>query len=226
VLAYLVLIVTGQVVSRNFAPRHGNGERVFIVVANVVLEGVLATAVYLAGRDVARRNGGWGAAFGFQRPRWADAVAALIGFGCAFGARIVIAIFAAVLTHGKAITESQNLKIGTVSTFTIILLVATAVIVAPIVEETVFRGLMLRSFLRRMPFWPAALLSSTIFGVGHTYEVGTVAGAATLAAIVGSMGLVNCLLNRYTNRLTPGIFVHATFNGLAILFLALGVGTS
>jgi uncharacterized protein len=222
IIAYIVLIVTGQVVSRNFAPQHGNGARVFVVLANVVLEAALAAAVYFAGRDVARRNGGWGVAFGLRWPRWADALPALAGFGCAFGARIVIGIVATVLTHGKAITESENLKVGKVDVFSIVVLVVTAVIAAPIVEETVFRGLLLRSFLRRMPFWPAALLSSLIFGIGHTYEVGTVTGAVTLAAIVGSLGLTNCVLNRFTNRLAPGMFVHATFNGLAILFLALG----
>jgi membrane protease YdiL (CAAX protease family) len=223
IIAYIVLIVTGQIVSRNWAPTHGNGLRVFIVVANVILEAALGAAVYFAGRDVARRNGGWGAAFGLRWPRWSDAVPALAGFGAAFGLRIVIGITAGLLTNGKAITESQNLKTsGSVSTFAIVVLVITAVIAAPIVEETVFRGLLLRTFLRRMSFWPAALLSTAIFGLGHTYEVGTVAGAVTLALIVGSMGFVNCIVNRYTNRLTAGMFVHALFNGLAILFLALG----
>jgi hypothetical protein len=56
--------------------------------------------------------------------------------------------------------------------------------------------------------------------------VSTLTGAITLAAVVGSLGLTNCVLNRFTDRLVPGMIVHATFNGLAILLLALGVGQS
>ena len=45
------------------------------------------------------------------------------------------------------------------------------VLIAPVVEETMFRGLMLRTLMRRWGFWPAALASSAIFALFHTYEV-------------------------------------------------------
>ena len=221
-LTYVVLIVTGSVVSNTVAPTHGNGARVFDVVANIVLEGVLGIAVYVAGRDVARRNGGWGRAFGLRRPRWRDLLTALAGIGLAFGARIVIGIVASIATDGRALKQSENIHVSSVDVFTGVLLVLIVVIAAPFVEELVFRGLLLRTFLRRMSFWPAALLSTAIFGLGHTYEVSTLEGAITLAAIVGSLGLTNCLLNRYTDRLVPGMIVHATFNGVAVLVLLLG----
>jgi membrane protease YdiL (CAAX protease family) len=221
-LTYVVLIVAGSIASATIAPSHGNGARVFEVVANVALEGILAAAVYRAGRDVARRNGGWGPAFGLRRPSWRDVLPGLAGIGIAFAARIAIGVVASVLTHGAALKQSENIHIKSASVFTAILLVAVVVIAAPIVEETVFRGLLLRTFLRRMSFWPAALLSTAIFGLGHTYEVSTLTGAVTLALIVGSLGLTNCLLNRYTDRLMPGMIVHASFNAFAVLFLLLG----
>jgi membrane protease YdiL (CAAX protease family) len=220
-LAYVVLIVTGTVVSNTVAPTHGNGARVFDVVANVILEASLALAVYFGGRDVARRYGGWGRAFGLRPPRWRDLLPALAGIGIAFGARIVIAIVANVATRGAATKQAENIHIQSASVFTAILLVGVVVIAAPIVEEIVFRGLLLRTFLRRMSFWPAALLSTLIFGAGHTYEVTTLTGAITLALVVGSLGLTNCLLNRHTDRLVPGMIVHATFNALATLVLLL-----
>lgn len=224
-LTYVVLIVTGGIVSNNIAPRHGNSARVFDVVANIVLESILGVAVYYAGRDVARRNGGWGRAFGLRWPRWRDLIWGLTGIGIAFGARLVIAVTASVLTHGKALRESQNIHVVHVSVFTAVVLAVIVVLIAPIVEEIVFRGLLLRTFMRRMSFWPAALLSSAIFGLGHTYEVSTLAGAITLAAIVGSLGLTNCIVNRYTDRLAAGMIVHGTFNGLAVLVLLLGYRT-
>ena len=221
-LTYAVLIVGGGVASATIAPAHGNGARVFDVVANVLLEAILGFAVYFAGRDVARRNGGWGRAFGLRLPRSKDLLWALAGLGIAFGARIVIATIAAATTNGEALRESENIHVKSVSVFTAILLVLVVVLAAPFVEEIVFRGLLLRTFMRRMSFWPAALLSSFIFGAGHTYEVDTLAGALTLAAIVGSLGVTNCFLNRQTDKLAAGMLVHGTFNGFAVLVLLLG----
>jgi hypothetical protein len=220
-LTYVVLIVAGGVTENTIAPQHGNGARVFDVVANVLLEGILGVAVYFAGRDVARRNGGWGRAFGLRWPRRKDLLWALAGLGIAFGARIVIAIVAQLLSNGNALKESENIHVKSVSVFTAVLLVVVVVLAAPFVEEIVFRGLLLRTFMRRMTFWPAALLSTAIFGLGHTYEVDSFVGAVTLAAIVGSLGLANCILNRYTDRLAAGMLVHGTFNGLAVLVLLL-----
>ena len=99
------------------------------------------------------------------------------------------------------------------------LLIFVAVICAPVIEELVFRGLMLRTFMRAMRFWPAAILSSLVFALLHTYEVSTLAGAVTLAGVVGTLAITNCVLVRLTDRLTPGIAVHAISNGISVLLL-------
>jgi membrane protease YdiL (CAAX protease family) len=95
-----------------------------------------------------------------------------------------------------------------------------AVLIAPVIEETLFRGVLLRSFMRRLTFWSAAVVSSAIFGALHTYEVSTLAGRITLAVNVGLLGVVNCLLARITGRLTPAIMLHATGNLFAFLVVA------
>ena len=73
--------------------------------------------------------------------------------------------------------------------------------------------------MRRWSFWPSAVLSTLIFAGLHTYEVGTLVGALTLAAAVGTLGITNCWLNRRTNSLIPGMVVHASFNLLAVIVL-------
>lgn len=47
------------------------------------------------------------------------------------------------------------------------LLLPSTVILAPILEELVFRGLVFTRLRRVMPFFPAALLSSALFGIMH-----------------------------------------------------------
>jgi membrane protease YdiL (CAAX protease family) len=108
----------------------------------------------------------------------------------------------------------------------IALLVLVAVIAAPVIEEFVFRGLLLRTFMQRWSFWPAALVSSLIFAVGHTYEVDTLAGAVILAANVGIIGIVHCYLVRVTGRLAPAMMSHAIVNALAVLVLASGLAST
>jgi membrane protease YdiL (CAAX protease family) len=71
--------------------------------------------------------------------------------------------------------------------------------------------------MRRLGFWPAALLSTALFAALHTDQVRTVVGAVTLAASTAVVGLVNCVLVRRTGRLTPAIMVHGTVNLLAVV---------
>lgn len=221
ILTLITLIVATVVISNTV---HAGSDRRGIALAvgiNVGVEVLLAASVWLAGRELAARYGGWKRVFGWGRPVLADVPFAAAGFGIALGARFVVLIAANAATNGKAAEQSQNVSLDKVTLGEVALLVFVAVICAPLIEELVFRGLLLRTFMRRMGFWPAAAASSLIFAVFHTYEVDTFAGAVTLALAVGAMGLTNCALVRYSDRLSPGIAVHATLNGLAVLLLVL-----
>lgn len=219
--AMLVLIVLSNLVSRAVQPHTFAAAMTATVVLNVVLYGALVAAVRVAGRDLARRYAGWGWTFGLQRPRWVDGAWVAAGVGIVLVARTVVVIVADSLTHGRAGAQAQNLQVHSSSPAVYAVLGVLVVLVAPPVEETVFRGLLLRTFMRRAGFWPAALASSLIFALFHTYEVGTPVGAATLAGVVFVLGLTNCLLVRWSGRLAAGMIVHALFNAVAVLALVL-----
>lgn len=219
--AFLVLIALGQVVGHLIRPHTFGGALALTIVLNAVLYGALIAVIRRAGRDLARRYAGWGWAFGLQRPHWIDGAWVAAGFGLTLLGRLVVGVIANAATDGRAVQQAQNLGVHTSSVTVYVVLGIIVVLIAPLIEETVFRGLLLRTFMRRLGFWPAALLSSAIFAVFHTYEVRTLAGAITLAAIVFVLGLVNCLLVRWSGRLAAGMIVHALFNGLALLVLIL-----
>ena len=217
--ALVGLIVVGIVASDVIHP-HGNAARTaYAVVANVIVEALLGLAVWGAGREVAARNGGWAITFGLRRPRWSDAKWVAAGIGITFLTRGIVVAVANGLSHGRASREAENLQVHHIDAVTVVLLIAVVVVAAPIIEELVFRGLLLRTFMRRMPFWPAAASSTLIFAALHTYEVSTLVGAITLAASVACLGLTNCWLNRRTDSLAPGMIVHASFNLLAVIVL-------
>ena len=219
-LATLVgLIVAGLIVTATIEPTGHVARTVFAVVANFALEGLLALSVWLAGRRVAQANGGWAATFGLRRPCWSDLAWAAAGIGITLVSRGVVVAVANALSHGRAAREAENLQVHTVTPATVVLLVVVVGMAAPVIEELMFRGLFLRTFMRRWSFWPSAALSTLIFAGLHTYEVGTLVGALTLAAAVGTLGITNCWLNRRTNSLIPGMVVHASFNLLAVTVL-------
>jgi uncharacterized protein len=219
--ALIVVIVFGSVVTHFIHPHTFAAALTVVIVLTGILYGALVAAIYFAGRDLARRYSGWGWAFGLQWPKWMDGAWLAAGFGMAFGGRLAVGIIANALSHGKAVEQSQNLVVKSHSVAVYVVLGVIVVLIAPVVEETMFRGLMLRTLMRQWGFWPAALVSSAVFALFHTYEVNTLAGALTLAGVVFTLGLSNCLITRWSGRLAAGIMNHMIFNGLAILVLIL-----
>lgn len=225
IVSMIAVIVATQFVV-NLEPRTRTAELIFVAVVNLLVEGSIGLMLFLAGREVAARHGGWARAFGWSRPRWKDFPVAGVGFVVSFGLRAFIGVLLNLFSNGRAADQARNIEVHSINVPTVLLLVGVAVIAAPITEELMFRGLLLRTFMRKWSFWPSALLSTLIFGLFHTYEVDTVLGAVTLALSVGAMGLVNCVLVRRTDRLMPGMLVHAASNGLAVLVVLLTVHTA
>ncbi|MDP9383468.1 MAG: CPBP family intramembrane metalloprotease [Chloroflexota bacterium] len=92
-------------------------------------------------------------------------------------------------------------------------------VVAPLVEELVFRGLLYRYLRGRMSMWPAVLLSAALFAVAHVYRV------IMLPLFIAGIALA-LLAERYKSIL-PTILLHALFNGVQItlLYLASSFGS-
>jgi membrane protease YdiL (CAAX protease family) len=84
-----------------------------------------------------------------------------------------------------------------------------AFILVGLSEETLFRGYVLTTLTRGIGFWPAALVSSLLFGAAHLSNKGE-----TALGIVGvvSAGLVFCLLLRVSGSLWMAIGFHATWD--------------
>ncbi len=99
---------------------------------------------------------------------------------------------------------------------------ATAVIAAPIIEEFVFRGLVLRGFLSRMGPVLAILLQGVLFGVAHVDPVRG-AGNVGLALVLTGVGVAFGASAYFTRRLGPTVIAHAIFNGIVLIVVLTGV---
>ena len=87
----------------------------------------------------------------------------------------------------------------------------TTVVLAPIIEETVFRGFLLPSLTKYMPTWNALAVTTVVFALVHDHNTGDTLQLLCVGAVAGS---VYCR----TRNLAASVLVHASFN-LGVLFL-------
>lgn len=101
-----------------------------------------------------------------------------------------------------------------------IAMIAIATFLAPLSEELMFRGVLLRSLAHRSRR-TILVVTSLVFAVFHLAGTAS-AGAAVLVFIqIFLVGLVLAHLTLRHDRLGPAIFVHSGFNLLASLILLL-----
>jgi membrane protease YdiL (CAAX protease family) len=196
-------------------PRHGDVRAAYGLVGEVTF----AAIVVVVALPVVRRMGGWTQTVGLDPPRTGDAWSVVRWFFAQFGARICVGIVIAIAAPhvhpvGNAAGVDKLQSTGRV------LVLISAVAIAPLVEEIAFRGLMLRAMMRRLGYWPAAGLSSLVFALLHAPSVPNLESAIVIVLVIYVFGLLQCQLVRRHARLAPAVGVHAATN-LVTLMIAL-----
>lgn len=106
-------------------------------------------------------------------------------------------------------TESYEEASAGIDSGTLVGVLAVAV-VAPIVEEFIFRGLIMNRLSRVMPGWLAVVLSAAVFGACHGHPVWS-AYAFVLGAFFGFVDL-------RVGSIWPSILGHLVFNAIGQAF--------
>lgn len=83
------------------------------------------------------------------------------------------------------------------------------VLFIPIAEELIFRGQIFTALRKIMPLWPAAFLSSLIFGIYH--------GNIIQGIYAFCLGLIMAWLAECYQRIFPSCLFHITSNFLSVL---------
>jgi uncharacterized protein len=96
------------------------------------------------------------------------------------------------------------------------------VALAPVIEETLFRGALFTGVERSWGGAAAVTLTTLVFGVLHLPEIGVFWPAA---AAIMLLGLIAGLLRARTGRIAPSIAAHCAFN-LVMVLTVYGVGQS
>lgn len=141
------------------------------------------------------------------------------------GAVLEVALTLALLPILQLDPDAQNQQLLTDlkdnrDAATVVLFVIGAVIFAPIVEELLFRGVLLRALLRRVEPAYAVLGSGIIFALVH--YVGDPNTLPFLPALAG-LGVALAVVAARSGDLSTSIWIHAGFNlTTTILFLVSG----
>jgi membrane protease YdiL (CAAX protease family) len=224
-IAISVMVETSAVVS-GFAALFGSE---WIALARAVMYGIIAgvvsvaVAMFLDGRGVpiaeiwswrdsasnSAESGDWFALpAGSGNVPLSSSVLAGIGLGVLLGlfgqAYInVLHLFPSV----AEILDRSDAQLAAIPHLRVSLLVMT-VLIAPIAEEYLFRGLLYRALDREWGGWRAALGSAAFFAVYHPL----------LAWLpVGMLGLINSVMFKKTGRLAPAVAVHMVYNFIVMI---------
>lgn len=155
------------------------------------------------------------------RPRWSDLGWGPVTWLTAIGCQLVVAAF----VLGFDIPLSNNTDgISELSADRayVIAIVITAVVVAPLVEEVVFRGLVMRSLLSVMHPVVAIGLQAVLFGVAHVDPVRGV-GNIGLALVLSGVGVALGGAAYLLRRIGPSVVAHAILNGVVMILVLTGV---
>jgi membrane protease YdiL (CAAX protease family) len=92
------------------------------------------------------------------------------------------------------------------------------VLLAPLTEELLFRGTLLRSLLRKVEPTAAVLVSAVVFGLVHALGDPSIGTVIALPAII-ALGVVSGYQAASTGNLSRSILLHVGFNALSVVFL-------
>jgi uncharacterized protein len=119
------------------------------------------------------------------------------------------------------IKTPENTPIEEVFKFkqTAILFVAMAVLVAPLAEETLFRGYLYPMFARWFGVVPSIVITGVLFGLMHGPQLG---GAKSLIAVMSLVGIIFTVARARTGSVFASYLMHLGYNSLigASLILA------
>lgn len=149
-----------------------------------------------------------------KKPRLLDGGLGIMGYAVYLALTISFTLLIQVIWQGFNADQAQLIGFqGLSGTYEYLLAFTALVIIAPIVEELLFRGYLFGKLRAKLGFWTAALATSVLFGFVHMqWNVGV---------DVFALSLVLCYIREKTGAIWAGIALHMIKNSIAFALLFL-----
>lgn len=122
-----------------------------------------------------------------------------------------LSLFVAVVSSSMKTPENTPIEEMFKFRETAMLFVGMAVLVAPLVEETLFRGYLYPMFARSFGITPAILLTGLLFGLMHGAQLGW---TWSLVAMLTLVGILFTLVRARTGTVFASFLMHLGYNTL------------
>ncbi len=122
-----------------------------------------------------------------------------------------LAVFVALASSGVHTKENMPIEELFKNRNNALLLMAMAVLVAPLVEETVFRGYLYPLFAKSFGIVPGVLVTGILFGLMHGAQLGWTWGIVALLILVG---VIFTFARAYTGTVLASFLLHLGYNSM------------
>ena len=167
-----------------------------------------------------RWGGGSPSAVGFKF-RWIDLGWGPLTWLSAVASQLVM-YGVVVLFHIPITSNVEDVSEPGVTRLYQVVTVLAAVVAAPLVEELVFRGVVMRGFLSRLGPVAAIGLQGLLFGFAHS-DPSRGAGNLGLALVLSGVGVALGTSAYLLRRIGPTVIAHAIFNGVVLIIILSGL---
>jgi membrane protease YdiL (CAAX protease family) len=130
-----------------------------------------------------------------------------------FGVSLIYQLFLYAAGYPVTLQDVVEIFLEPQPGWNLLLLMVLAVVVAPIVEEMLFRGILLPALMKKVGLGAAVVANSILFALIHQH----------LPSLIPlfALALALSLLYVYSGSLWSAIILHALFNGISICVLLL-----
>jgi membrane protease YdiL (CAAX protease family) len=180
---------------------------------------------------------GWGIVFVCRRYRtgrvrddlvvsWrrVDVGIGVIGsIACRIAAGVLVVVVLTVLDGDADDATPEQFERFETSDLARVVVALIAVLAAPVVEELLFRGVLLRGLRGPLGRDGAIAVQAAAFGLLHVDWSGPWEQGVTLFVATAALGVGSAVLVELTGRLAPSIWAHAAFNLVSAIVILAGI---
>jgi len=193
-----------------FGPTMSTAKSVVVLISQAMLDGLAILYLYLM--LVARTDAPFWPSIGWREMRHGsgkirDSALQFLAGGAVLA---IVVTFAGGFLNSKTTLPIEELLKARVS---ILLFGILGVLVAPLVEETIFRGFLYPVIARRLGVAAGIAITGTLFGLMHAAQLWGGWGQIALLILVG---VVLTWVRARTGTVAASYFVHLGYNGLQL----------